>query len=80
MKTCSLILGKRKMSVLNFYLDEFRQLGISSRSGCLSSTDKDCRKSDSILAHCVNSVSGLALDFGYRFALDFCSYHMHLVN
>jgi hypothetical protein len=47
------------------------QLGISSRGGCLWSTDKDYRKLVPILAHCVNSVSGLALDFGYGLALDF---------
>ena len=32
------------------------------------STDKDYRKLVSILAHCVNSVSGLALDFCYGLA------------
>ena len=33
-----------------------------------------------ILAHCVNSVSSLALYFGYRLALDFGLDHMQLVN
>jgi hypothetical protein len=47
------------------------ELGISSRGGCLWSTDKDDRKLVSILAHCVNSVSDLALDFGYGLSLDF---------
>jgi hypothetical protein len=46
-------------------------LGISSRGGCLWSTDKDDRKEITILAHAVNSVSGLALDFGHGLALDF---------
>ena len=46
-------------------------MGISSRGGCLWSTDKDYLKLFSISAHCVNSVSGLALYFGYGLALDF---------
>jgi hypothetical protein len=33
-----------------------------------------------ILAHCVTSVSSLALDFVYGLALDFGSDHMQLVN
>ena len=47
-------------------------MGISSCGGWLWSTDKDYRKLVPILAHGVNSVSGLALDFG----LD----HLQLVN
>ena len=47
------------------------EFGISSCGGCLWSTDKDDRKLVCILAHCVNSVSGLALDFGYGLALGF---------
>jgi hypothetical protein len=46
-------------------------LGISSRGGCLGSTDKDYRKEITILAHAVNSVSGLSLDFGHGLVLDF---------
>ena len=56
------------------------EMGISSRGRCLWSTDKDYRKLVSILAHCVNSVSGLALDFGNRLALDFGLDLMQLVN
>jgi hypothetical protein len=55
-------------------------LGISSRGGCLWSTDKDYRKVVPILAHGVHSVSGLALDFGHGLALDFGLDHMQLVN
>ena len=47
------------------------ELGISSRGGCLWSTDKEYRKLVSILAHYVNSVSGLGLDLSYGLALDF---------
>ena len=47
-------------------------MGISSRGRCLCSTDKDYRKLVSILGHCVNSISGLAYDFDYGLALDFC--------
>jgi hypothetical protein len=43
---------------------------MSSRGRCLRSTDKDYRKQITILAHAVNSVSGLALDFGLGLALD----------
>jgi hypothetical protein len=46
-------------------------LGISSRGGCLWSSDKDYRKLVPILAYCVTSDSGLALDFVYGLALDF---------
>ena len=55
-------------------------MGISSRGGCLWSTDKDYRKVVHILAHGVHSVSGLALDFGHGLALDFGLDHMQLVN
>jgi hypothetical protein len=55
-------------------------LGISSNGRCLWSTDNVNRKLVSILAHCVNSVSGLALDYGYGLASDFCLYHMTLLN
>jgi hypothetical protein len=68
---------KRKSSVLNFNFGEFRagfDLGISSRGGCFWSTDIDYRKMVSILAHCVNSVSGLSLDFAYGLAFDFWSH------
>ena len=51
------------------------ELGISSSGGCLWSTDKDDRKLVSILAHCVNSVSSLALDFGHCLALDRFRYY-----
>jgi hypothetical protein len=45
------------------------ELGIRSRSGgCLWSTDKDYRKQFAKLAHAVNSVFGLALDFGHGLA------------
>jgi hypothetical protein len=47
------------------------ELGISSRGGCLWPTDKDYRKQITTLAHAVNSISGLALDFGRCLALDF---------
>ena len=47
------------------------ELGMSSRGRCLRSTDTDYSNLVSILAHCVNSVSGLALDFGYGLAIDF---------
>jgi hypothetical protein len=55
-------------------------LGISSRGGCLWSTDKDYWKLVPILAHYVTSVSGLALDFVYGLVLDFGSDHMQLLN
>ena len=45
-------------------------MGISSRGGSLWSTDNDYRKQIPILAHAMNSVSGLASDFGYGLALD----------
>jgi hypothetical protein len=55
-------------------------LGISSRGGCLWPTYKDYRKLVSIIAHCENSVSGLALDFCYGLALDFGLDLMQPVN
>ena len=44
---------------------------MASRGGCLLSTEKDYKKEIPILAHVVNSVPGLALDFGHGLALDF---------
>ena len=55
-------------------------MGISSRGGCLWSTDKDYRILVPILAHGVHSVSGLALDFGHGLVLHFGLDHMQLVN
>jgi hypothetical protein len=58
---------------LNFNLGELRagfDLGISSQSGYLWSTDKDYKKMVSILAYCVNSASGLFSGFGYGIALE----------
>ena len=55
-------------------------MDISYRGRCLWSTDKDYRKLVPILAHCVNTVSSLALDFGYGLALDIGLDHMQLVN
>jgi hypothetical protein len=60
---------------MNFNLDEFMQATTYWKT-----TDKDFRKMVSILAHCVNSVSSLALDFGYGLAFDFGLDLMQLVN
>jgi hypothetical protein len=43
---------------------------MSFRGRCLWSIDKDYREQIAIFAHAVNSVSGLALDFGHGLALD----------
>jgi hypothetical protein len=56
------------------------EFGISSHGGCLWSTDKDYTKQITCLAHAVNSVSGLALDFGHRLALDFIYFNIQLVT
>ena len=46
-------------------------MGISYRHRCLWSTDKDYRKQIPIVAHAVNSVSSLILDFDHGLYLDF---------
>ena len=52
---------------MSYYVLRF-QLGISSRGSCHWSSVIDYRKQITTIAHAVNSVSGLALAFGYDLA------------